>query len=167
MFSLICAWINGRVNNRKAGDLRHYRAHYDVIVMTKVNRVLRMLDGHRVLLRVDVIAVTLRKQLQFVMFIYDASRFALWISQPRYQCNDSTLTKMVLHWYSRHNNCHDITSNYAIYRLNLDAKMYYITSQVISDLFAPCRVFVSAKINTSKSHTLFIFKPERNRQNLV
>ena len=33
MFSLICVWINGWVNNRKAGDLRHYRAHYDVIVM--------------------------------------------------------------------------------------------------------------------------------------
>ena len=33
MFSLICAWINGWVNNREAGDLRCYRAHYDVIVM--------------------------------------------------------------------------------------------------------------------------------------
>ena len=33
MFSLICAWINGRVNNGKAGDLRRIRAHYDVIVM--------------------------------------------------------------------------------------------------------------------------------------
>ena len=30
---LICACINGWVNNRKAGDLRCYRAHYDVIVM--------------------------------------------------------------------------------------------------------------------------------------
>ena len=26
-------WINGWVNNREAGDLRHHRAHYDVIVM--------------------------------------------------------------------------------------------------------------------------------------
>ena len=26
-------WINGRVNNREAGDLRRHRAHYDVIVM--------------------------------------------------------------------------------------------------------------------------------------
>ena len=34
MFSLICARINGWVNNREAGDLRRYRAHYDVIVMT-------------------------------------------------------------------------------------------------------------------------------------
>ena len=33
MFSLICVWINGWVNNHEAGDLRRYRAHYDVIVM--------------------------------------------------------------------------------------------------------------------------------------
>ena len=33
MFSLICVWINDWVNNREAGDLRRYRAYYDVIVM--------------------------------------------------------------------------------------------------------------------------------------
>ena len=33
MFSLICVWINGWVNNHEAGDLRRYRAHYDVNVM--------------------------------------------------------------------------------------------------------------------------------------
>ena len=33
MFSLICVWINVGVNNREAGDLRRYRAHYDVSVM--------------------------------------------------------------------------------------------------------------------------------------
>ena len=33
MFSLICAWINGWLNNREAGDLRRHRAHYDVTVM--------------------------------------------------------------------------------------------------------------------------------------
>ena len=33
MFSLICAWINGWVNNREAGDLRRHRAHYDVTVI--------------------------------------------------------------------------------------------------------------------------------------
>ena len=33
MFSLSCASINGRVNNREAGDLRRHRAHYDVTVM--------------------------------------------------------------------------------------------------------------------------------------
>ena len=33
MFSLICAWINYWINNRKAGDLTRHLAHYDVIVM--------------------------------------------------------------------------------------------------------------------------------------
>ena len=33
MFPLICAWINGWVKNRKAGDLRRNRAHYDVTIM--------------------------------------------------------------------------------------------------------------------------------------
>ena len=37
MFSLICAWINGWVNNREAGDLRRHCSHYDVIVMI-INR---------------------------------------------------------------------------------------------------------------------------------
>ena len=33
IFSLICVWINGWVNNREGGNLRRYRAHYDVTVM--------------------------------------------------------------------------------------------------------------------------------------
>ena len=32
-FSLICAWINGWVNNHETGYLRRHRAYYDVIVM--------------------------------------------------------------------------------------------------------------------------------------
>ena len=34
MFSVICVWINGWVNNREAGDWRRYCAHYDVTVMS-------------------------------------------------------------------------------------------------------------------------------------
>ena len=34
VFSLICVWIIGWVNNREAGDLRRYRADFDVSVMT-------------------------------------------------------------------------------------------------------------------------------------
>ena len=40
MFSFICAWINGWVNNRKADDLRRHRAYYDVTVIG-YNRILR------------------------------------------------------------------------------------------------------------------------------
>ena len=34
MFSLICACINGRENNREAGDLGRHRVHHDVTVMS-------------------------------------------------------------------------------------------------------------------------------------
>ena len=33
MFSLICDWTNGWVNNWDTGDLRRHRSHYDVNVM--------------------------------------------------------------------------------------------------------------------------------------
>ena len=33
MFSVICVWINGLVNNREAGDLRRHRGHYHINVM--------------------------------------------------------------------------------------------------------------------------------------
>ena len=33
IFCLICFWVNGWVNNREAGVLRRYRAHYDVTLM--------------------------------------------------------------------------------------------------------------------------------------
>ena len=36
MFSLICVWMYDWVNNREAGDLRRYRANYDVIIMIAV-----------------------------------------------------------------------------------------------------------------------------------
>ena len=38
MFSLICAWTHGWVNNREAVDLKRHRAHYDVIVMCSPNK---------------------------------------------------------------------------------------------------------------------------------
>ena len=34
MFTLICVRVNGCVNNREAGDLRRYCAHYGVTIMT-------------------------------------------------------------------------------------------------------------------------------------
>ena len=37
IFSLICAWINGWVNNGEAGDLRRHRAHYDVTLIWNNN----------------------------------------------------------------------------------------------------------------------------------
>ena len=35
MFSLMCAWTSGWVNNTNVGDLRRHQAHYDVTVMSQ------------------------------------------------------------------------------------------------------------------------------------
>ena len=37
MFSLICAWINGWVNNREAAYLRRHRAHHDVAAIKPIS----------------------------------------------------------------------------------------------------------------------------------
>ena len=37
MFSFICVWVNGWINNSEAGVLRRHPAHYDVIVMPHCN----------------------------------------------------------------------------------------------------------------------------------
>ena len=42
----ICVWITGWVNNRAAGDLRRYRAHYYVIVMENLHSSLLVTSQH-------------------------------------------------------------------------------------------------------------------------
>ena len=42
MFSFVCAWINGWVGNREAGDLRCHRAHFDVIVMGEPFKIIKL-----------------------------------------------------------------------------------------------------------------------------
>ena len=56
IFSLICVWINGWVNNREVGNLRRYRAHYDVIVMLLVKTVglTIALEQHRITNIMDI-----------------------------------------------------------------------------------------------------------------
>ena len=43
---VICAWINGWVNNRGTGDLRRHRAHYNFIVMASLWRTALPRDTH-------------------------------------------------------------------------------------------------------------------------
>ena len=47
MFSLICAWTNGCVSNRDAGDLRRYCAHYNVTVMLEADSWLYMASYYK------------------------------------------------------------------------------------------------------------------------
>ena len=45
-FSLICVWMKGWVNNREAGDLRRYCAHYDITVMSMLLPESMLTSGH-------------------------------------------------------------------------------------------------------------------------
>ena len=47
MFSLICVWINGWINNGEAGDLRCHRAHYDITVMNLAGSQIAALCDHK------------------------------------------------------------------------------------------------------------------------
>ena len=49
----ICVWITGWVNNRAAGDLRRYRAHYDVSAMRRANIHLRYREPKWVMFGTD------------------------------------------------------------------------------------------------------------------
>ena len=44
VFSSICAWTNGWVNNQDAGDLRRHRVHYDLSVMGNLSLHIGVID---------------------------------------------------------------------------------------------------------------------------
>ena len=77
MFSLICVWINGWVNNGEAGDLKRCRAHYDVIVMGLL-RSLRMCSGRPISSRCDVILSVMESQITSISSSchHDGCRFS-------------------------------------------------------------------------------------------
>ena len=56
MFSLICVWINGWVNDREASDLKRYRAHYGVTVMMVMWQVAFAWCIYLILFRVALLA---------------------------------------------------------------------------------------------------------------
>ena len=63
--SLICVWLNGCVNNREAGDLRRYRVHFDVIVMSWMYMEQKHWDGSTTLWFTPI---TMMSQTRFGMF---------------------------------------------------------------------------------------------------
>ena len=76
MFSLICVWINGWVNNGEAGDLRRYRAHYYVTVMQYSFRIMptfhpkAMQFLQKISSRNTTIILELQNSILFCMCIY-------------------------------------------------------------------------------------------------
>ena len=86
MFSLICVWINDWVNNCEAGDLRHYRTHYDITVM-QVSLAIRDLVQkifcpEHVIQMVDEISrnlATLHKKMKLVLILIKTVSYQPWI----------------------------------------------------------------------------------------
>ena len=83
-FSLICVWINGWVNNREAGDLRRYRAHYYVIECmytcgTFTHTFRDTLTGTGEMCMIVPVPVTLSWMMfRFVLHLYDLCRSVLF-----------------------------------------------------------------------------------------
>ena len=94
MFSLICVWINGWVNNREAGDLRHHRVYYDVTVMSKYNKAQlprknnRSHDSWNVLqgkakstaLHINVFCFSSLRCVRIILYTYIRQDIIAWIS---------------------------------------------------------------------------------------
>ena len=74
--SLICAWTNGWVNNREAGELRRHRAHYYVTVMQ-----LHIYMWHLIFQWYAVIVVSGHKSLQWPPSWVKCTRVTSHLSQ--------------------------------------------------------------------------------------
>ena len=84
MFSVICAWTNGWVNNRDASDLRRHRAHYGVIVIIKFQLPrsvsVQGKETNFTHLPLDKMAAILADDLLKLIFFYGNDRIAIRIS---------------------------------------------------------------------------------------
>ena len=62
VFSFICAWINGWVNNHKASDMRRHRAHHNVTVMGNVKLGCQLPEPCQLSLSTEIYVIRLLKQ---------------------------------------------------------------------------------------------------------
>ena len=76
VFSLIRAWTNGLVNNGDVGDLKHHRAHYDIIVMV-FSFPLWIFGDNPWLIKCHLIAVGPLPQQHTLSYMYYTSNF-IW-----------------------------------------------------------------------------------------
>ena len=98
--------INGWVNNREAGDLRHQRAHYDVIVMGKNSH-----KGHPGRILQDPKAMG---SLMWLGHLASLSAWQLWSRLPKFWANTKILfiilttlrSRLVSVWSDVTRSCH-------------------------------------------------------------
>ena len=86
MFALICAWINGWVNNRESGDLRRLSVHYDVTVIGKL---------------LDLITLLLKAQFTISLPVF--CRVKAWgktVHKPLFKPITTHMSVARLRWYN-------------------------------------------------------------------
>ena len=87
MFAFICVWINGWVNNREAGGLRRYRAHYDVTIMCSC----RVQTRNNVIRYIHICYFTFMIIFYFWTFLYHIYsnwfHWLMWRHRVPYQIN--------------------------------------------------------------------------------
>ena len=80
-------WINGWVNNREAGDLRRYRAHYDGIIMRYGQRAMKEHLAKNVLFKIKLFNINKYISIWLLclihMFKFDSYENHLWTIRCR------------------------------------------------------------------------------------
>ena len=89
MFSLICTWINGQVNNPEASNFRRHPAHYDGTVMYEKIWAIYLFYNHVFFPAHSQISKTLRLisirhwhdtfTLDWCLIVIDLRAFAIWV----------------------------------------------------------------------------------------
>ena len=83
MFSLICARINGWVNNGEADDLRRHRAHYDVSVMS-----VRSCSIHLRAISQEMLLTSIISMRKLLIQDYRGISWVPMSSSDTYDCNE-------------------------------------------------------------------------------
>ena len=78
MFSLMCTWMNGWVNNHEAGDLRCHRTRYEVTVMYRNINTLQLQDH----LLTKLLLLVASKVVKMTTYALDRDKI-LWIAASK------------------------------------------------------------------------------------
>ena len=127
MFSLICVWINGWVNNREAGGYRRYCAHYDIIVMINrmsaallgLNELRHGLCGHCTpwaILSISGYDDTNNPYKTFQCMIYDCSPNSSLLESVKTMYNENVSTGVLDKNKEHYSRCKDNAQSYDVLR---------------------------------------------------
>ena len=120
MFSLICARINGWVNDGEAGGLRRHRTHYDVIVMV----IFFLMKGTRL--------KGAKKIMGWSIDIKNAVLYSKWFTQ------NSTCVCLWVCWYTRvWMNLYDPPWKLHIKISHMNHKLLYEASGIYEKIISP------------------------------